>query len=222
MKTRKIHHFLLLAGLLTVLTGLVSAQSTDPARRLKMRSASPDAARERALETQTDERQRVRPAPGFDSFTAGTGLPDTVNRAKEAQEKMLVGSYEATFVSAEDPAAFPPLPALFTFGQGGTFIETDGGGLAATPPPNPTFGSPGHGAWQRIGDNLFAVKFVIIVVNQNGTLALKGTIKLKIRLAANGRSFEGEGTFDFVDADGNPIEGGFGHETVSGTKIDAE
>lgn len=222
MNTERILRTLTHVVLLVALAGLAQAQSNeDRARGLKLRSNDPGAAAER---TRVQERRVATDdqTTGAGDRVEGTGLPDVIERAKAAQEKLLVGSYEATFTSVETPASFPPLPALFTFEQGGMFIETDGGALPGTPPPNQTFGSPGHGSWVRLGDGLFAVKFVIIVVNPDGTLAFKGAIKLTIRLSNDGKSFEGEGTFDFVDTEGNPLEGAFGREKVSGRKIEAE
>ncbi len=44
------------------------------------------------------------------------------------------------------------------------------------------------------------------MAGQGGELPTKGAINLTIRLAWDGKSFEGEGAFDFVDADDNPQE----------------
>jgi len=150
--------------------------------------------------------------------SAQGGLSDLLDREKEA----LVGSWQATFTSSDTPASFPPLPALFTFNPGGSFVETDGGALVASPPPDPTFGSPGHGVWRSLGGRQFALKMIIIVVGGDGTLLGKGTVQLTITLDPDGNHFHGEGTFKFVDADGHPIPGAEGPEKISGQRIEVD
>lgn len=160
-----------------------------------------------------EERQEIQqPSQG--------GILGVLDRARIEQERKLVGSYRATFISGDNPPAFPMLPALITFNSDGTLIETDGGALVPTPPPNPQFGSPGHGVWRRIGDHLYEMKFVVLIVNQDGTLSATGNIKLTIQLERNGRQFEGEGTFSFLDPDGNPLPGGSGAEKIQGRRIE--
>ena len=199
---------LALTGLLSV--SAVQAQSNESLSKwLKFRSAN---AQPLEAEQAAEAREEAAEVPLAKAQASGPNSP----------ERRIVGSFRATFTSAETPASFPPLPALFTFHQGGTFIETDGGGLATTPPPDPLFGSPGHGVWESLDHLRYRVKFALLVVNQDGTLALRGTVRLRIRLSDDGQTFEGEGTFRFVDADGNPIPGGTGPEKVSGRRIEIE
>jgi hypothetical protein len=127
----------------------------------------------------------------------------------------LVGSWRATFTPvAGNPVQFPPLPALFTFTSDGTLVETDGGSLV---PFMDTFGSPGHGVWRKTGRHKFEMKNIIIVVNSDGTLFLTGTIRLTVQLSADGDSFQGGGTFSFVDPNG--VDFGSGPENISGQRI---
>lgn len=127
----------------------------------------------------------------------------------------LVGSWRATFTPVSgDPAQFPPLPALFTFTSDGTLVETDGGSLV---PFMGTFGSPGHGVWRSLGKHRFELKNIILVVNSDGTLFLTGTVHLTLRVSADGNSFQGNGTFSFVDANG--VDFGSGPENISGQRI---
>ena len=127
----------------------------------------------------------------------------------------LVGSWGATFTPISgNPVQFPPLPALFTFTSDRTLVETDGGSLV---PFMNTFGSPGHGVWRKIGKRQFEIKNIIMVVNSDGTLFLTGTIRLTVKVSADGDSFQGTGTFSFLDSHG--VDFGSGPENISGLRI---
>ena len=130
-------------------------------------------------------------------------------------EGALVGSWRATFTPiAGNPVQFPPIPALFTFTSDGTLVETDGGSLV---PFMDTFGSPGHGVWRKIGNRKYEMKNIILVVNSDMTLFLTGTIRLTVRVSADGNSFQGSGTFSFLDENG--VDFGSGPENISGKRI---
>lgn len=144
-----------------------------------------------------------------------SALATAFNRGDEGGEGDLVGSWRATFTPIPgDPAQFPPIPALFTFTSDGTLVETDGGSLV---PFMNTFGSPGHGVWRKIGNHRYEIKNIILVVNSDMTLFLTGTIRLTVKVSANGDSFQGSATFSFLDPNG--VDFGSGPENISGQRI---
>lgn len=131
--------------------------------------------------------------------------------------KSIVGSWYGSFSSPD----FGPLPAMFTFGEDGTVVETDGGELQPAPPDAPYYTGPGHGAWRKSDKNSVVITFMIIAVNPDGTLNSTGKVRLVVTLSS-ADSFSGTGTFAFFDADGNPIEGASGDESIQCTRIKAD
>jgi hypothetical protein len=174
-----------------------------------------------AVSAQAQQRGYVGRRPATNEKKA-INVPDFSIREASAQSGIAdrddsspVGSWRATFTPAlGDPIQFPPLPALFTFLSDGTLVETDGGALA---PVEQTYGSPGHGIWRRIGDRRYEIKNIILVVNADGSLFLTGTIKLVIKISKDGNSFAGEGTYSFLDSDGNDF--GTGAEEINGQRL---
>lgn len=160
--------------------------------------------------------QSTQSQPRDDSQVKASGDQSVSVAPNDADDNGgLVGSWRATFTPVPgDPVQFPPLPALFTFTSDGTLVETDGGSLV---PFMDTFGSPGHGVWRKVGNRRFELKNIILVVNSDGTLFLTGTIRLTVRVSANGDSFQGGGTFSFVDPNG--VDFGSGPENISGQRI---
>jgi hypothetical protein len=135
----------------------------------------------------------------------------------DAPAKSIVGSWYGAFSSPD----FGPLPALFTFSADGTVVETDGGELQPAPPDAPYYTGPGHGAWRKVDKNRVAITFMIIAVNPDGTLNATGKVRLLVTLSGVD-AFSGTGSFAFFDADGNPIDGASGDESIQCTRIKAD
>lgn len=135
----------------------------------------------------------------------------------EGGAKSIVGSWYGAFSSPD----FGPLPAMFTFGEDGTVVETDGGELQPAPPDSPYYTGPGHGAWRKLDKNRVAITFMIIAVNPDGTLNATGKVRLVVTLSG-ADAFSGAGSFAFFDAGGNPIPGASGDESIQCTRIRAD
>jgi hypothetical protein len=148
---------------------------------------------------------------------SATGESESDVQITDAGAKSIVGSWYGSFSSPD----FGPLPAMFTFTEDGTVVETDGGELQPAPPDAPYYTGPGHGAWRKIDKNRVAITFMIIAVNPDGTLNATGKVRLIVTLSG-ADAFSGTGSFAFFDADGNPIEGASGDESIQCTRIKAE
>lgn len=152
---------------------------------------------------------------------AGQSAQSSTNEAdvqiSDVGAKSIAGSWYGSFSSPD----FGPLPAMFTFGDDGTVVETDGGELQPSPPDAPYYTGPGHGAWRKIDKNRVSITFMIIAVNADGTLNSTGKVSLIVSLSG-ADAFSGTGHFAFFDADGNPIEGASGDESIQCTRIKAD
>lgn len=149
--------------------------------------------------------------------TAQSPTSESDVQISDAGAKSIVGSWYGSFSSPD----FGPLPAMFTFGEDGTVVETDGGELQPSPPDAPYYTGPGHGAWRKIDKTRVSITFMIIAVNPDGTLNATGKVQLIVTLSG-ADAFSGTGHFAFFDADGNPIEGASGDESIQCTRIKAD
>lgn len=125
---------------------------------------------------QTVETQETSAAP---LALAGGGILDVIEQAKQAQIKVLVGTWITT-ITPDGSDAPPPFPGLLTFMADGTAL------FSAAGPPIPALGNPGHGAWKRTGDRTFVATFVQLtfadLFHQDGSLKLTLNIKLNEKL----------------------------------------
>lgn len=130
-------------------------------------------------------------ATGVVSATAG-------GKAAAHGSNTLVGSW---MVAVDRGPALPPLKSLQTFARGGGIVETSNGGALVR--------SPGHGAWERIGNRRYATTIVFFRYDpaQNG--AFVGTVKLRreLELDRDGNSFTGVSVAELRDANGNLLPG---------------
>jgi hypothetical protein len=149
--------------------------------------------------------------------TAQSSTNESDVQISDAGAKSIVGSWYGSFTSPD----FGPLPAMFTFTEDGTVVETDGGELQPAPADAPYYTGPGHGAWRKIDKNRVSITFMIIAVNPDGTLNATGKVQLIVTLSG-ADAFSGTGHFAFFDADGNPIEGASGDESIQCTRIKAD
>jgi hypothetical protein len=151
----------------------------------------------------------------FVTFVAAAAFLLTINPESQAADgperdsEQLVGSWSGTFTPAPgDPSQFPPLPALFSFSDDGIMTETDGGSLASPSAQPFSYGSPGHGGWRKSGERHFAVKFLLLAVNMDGTIQVTGTVTLKITVDRLGNAFHGTGHYEFALPDGTIVAAG--------------
>ncbi len=149
-----------------------------------------------------------------------------VLQAQDQSQPPIVGSWQITVSQVANGPQFPPFPGLLTVHADGTVIESDGAN-AALPfaPPNPFCActligiDQGHGAWRRVGDRKYQIKFLQIAVNVNdSSLVLTNTLQFTVDLSGN-NGFQGPGSFALVDAHGMPIQGFSGPEQIEGHRI---
>jgi hypothetical protein len=149
-----------------------------------------------------------------------TTTPATRAAAAPVALDPLVGSWTGAFTDVPtDPQPFPPLPALFSFTSDGVMTETDGGSLSAPAAEPPGYGSPGHGGWRALGAGTYTAKFILLIVNPDGTLEFTGIITMNITVNAGGSSFQGTAHFEFDDPSGALAFAG--DELVAAKKIKA-
>lgn len=153
----------------------------------------------------------------FAGQPAQSSATEAAVQISDVGAKSIAGSWYGSFSSPD----FGPLPAMFTFGEDGTVVETDGGELQPSPPDAPYYTGPGHGAWRKIDKTRVSITFMIIPVNADGTLNSTGKVSLIVTLSG-ADAFSGTGHFAFFDADGTPIEGASGDESVQCTRIKAD
>ena len=138
-------------------------------------------------------------------------------------DKGWVGSWQTTISPiAGDPVQFPALPGLMTINEEKTLIETDGSQLVPAPAgalsSDQLFASGGHGVWREAGAQRFTIKFVQIVVHaSDSTLFGTVTLQFTVKLSQDQKHFQGKGTFNFADVNGNSIFSG--NEQISGEEI---
>ena len=115
----------------------------------------------------------------------------------EPRSRALVGTWDVTL---QLPGA-PPARVLATYNEDGTTVES----AAAAPA---TRGSS-HGAWERIGRDLFSVTRIFFRFNPQ-TGAFLGTTKVNasVRVASDGESFEAVSISELRDPAGALIVGG--------------
>ena len=142
--------------------------------------------------------------------TQGTSGVGATAQNGHAAAKTIVGAW---FVHVT-PTVQPPFVGLITFNDDGNAIETNALTLASS------LESPGHGQWIHLTHRRYALTFVNLEVNPDGSFAGTGRVRSEIHL--NPESDEWNGTFevDIRDPDGNVLVTDSG--TVSGTRIAVE
>lgn len=128
----------------------------------------------------------------------------------EPRSRALVGTWDVTL---QLPGA-PPARVLATYNDDGTTVES----AAASPA---TRGSS-HGAWERIGRDLFSVTRIFFRFNPQ-TGAFLGTTKVNasVRVAPDGESFEAVSISELRDPAGALIVGGL-RGTATATRVHVE
>jgi hypothetical protein len=109
------------------------------------------------------------------------------------------------------PSLQPPFVGLISFNADGNAIETNALTLASS------LESPGHGQWIHVKHRRYALTFVNLEVNPDGSFAGTGTVRSQIQLEPGGDEWSGTFEVDILDPAGNVLFTDSG--TVSGTRI---
>ena len=110
---------------------------------------------------------------------------------------------------------------LLTFANGGTVNETTAPPAPPIPPPVPPppfFRSPGHGVWQRLNWENYAVAIINQRLNPDGTFAGWTRLRASFQLAESGTEITSTGSFEFIDPSGNQTSSGC--STSTGTRFE--
>ena len=127
--------------------------------------------------------------------------------AQNGQAADIVGAW---FVNVT-PTMQSPFVGLITFNDDGNAIETNALTLASS------LESPGHGQWIQVKHRRYALTFVNLEVNPDGSFAGTGRVRSQIQLEPGGDEWRGTFEVDIFDPDGNVLFTDSG--TVSGTRI---
>jgi len=120
-------------------------------------------------------------------------------------------------------AAMKDLEFMYVFNAGGTLTESSNYDGA---PPVP----PAYGVWREVAPKQYEARYLFYITKAPARLeditggggwmpAGHGVFTERIRLAADGRSFESTITYEAFDPAGKPAEGG-GPATGHGVRID--
>ena len=136
--------------------------------------------------------------------------PSTLH-AKDStpHDTTLVGSWFVTVT----PTVMPAFVGLTTIGADGSVIETNALTLASS------LESPGHGRWVRITAHRYALTFVNLEVNPDGSYAGTGKVHATVILTSSGQL---TGTFEVALLDPNGVLLFSDSGTVSGKRIEVE
>jgi len=119
-------------------------------------------------------------------------LPYAADEARPS----IVGAWEVTVVPS-DPG-IPPFLGFYNFFSDGNAIFSSAG------PPLPALGNPGHGAWRRVGSNVFDV-----VIRQNTfdeTLQANGSLRIESRVCLTALNrFVTSDDVKIYDPEGNEV-----------------
>ena len=110
--------------------------------------------------------------------------------------------------------AFPSLPGLFTFNQGGTMSEYGIG-----PGSSPSLRSPGHGVWEREHDwQDYSFAFTFYRYNASGVFLGSQRVRAVLELEASGDQFASRSVVEIRDV--NDTVTGTGCATGVGTRFE--
>jgi hypothetical protein len=125
-------------------------------------------------------------------------------------DKTVVGSWFVTVT----PSVMPAFVGLITSSADGGLIETNALTLASS------LESPGHGQWIRIKPGRYAMTFVNLEVNPDGSFAGTGKVRSTVTLDPSGNELSGTFQVDIFDPNGVLLFSDSG--TVSATRIEVE
>ncbi|MCI0389973.1 MAG: hypothetical protein MOB07_14585 [Acidobacteria bacterium] len=131
-----------------------------------------------------------------------------VEAGSRNDDRRLEGSWFGVATATSVP--LPPLKTLITFTRDGNVIEAHRLFIADSPLGQLML-TPGHGTWDRTGDNEFAATFMVIYEGgpshptSSGVVLFIEKIRLKLRLSSDGNRLTGAVLDEIRDTDGNVI-----------------
>lgn len=140
------------------------------------------------------------------------------------QQERLIGAWRSRLQFASGAfSSVKDLEFMYVFNAGGTLTESSNYDGA---PPVP----PAYGVWRRVGPDQFEAKYAFYITRAPERLedmtggggwlpAGHGVFTERIRLAADGKSFESTMSYEAFDQSGKPVAGG-GNATGHGVRID--
>jgi hypothetical protein len=140
------------------------------------------------------------------------------------QPEDLVGAWRSRLQFTSGAfAVVKDLEFMYVFNAGGTLTESSNYDGA---PPVP----PAYGVWRKVGPDQFEAKYAFYITRAPARLedmtggggwlpAGHGVFTERIRLAADGKSFESTMSYEAFDQSGKPVAGG-GNATGHGVRID--
>ena len=140
------------------------------------------------------------------------------------QQEELAGAWRARLQFASGAfASVKDLEFMYVFNSGGTLTESSNYDGA---PPVP----PAYGVWRKVGPEEFEAKYSFYITRAPARLedmtggggwlpAGSGTFTERIRVSADGKSFESTITYEAFDQQGKPVAGG-GTATGHGVRMD--
>lgn len=139
-------------------------------------------------------------------FLTPASTPVTAQSSEQAlsqsesggNERTLVGSWNllVTLRDCQSGTAFITFPAMMTYNQGGTTLQT------APPEPGGNF-LPGHGAWSHQAGGGYSGAFQFFSLNPDGSVARRTIVRSAITLGKGGDSYTSTDTAEVFDAIGN-------------------
>ncbi len=140
-------------------------------------------------------------------FMITAGLWSITSGADEGEQR-LDGSWSVSVIATSPP--LEPFSSLMTFTRSGGVVESRRLYLPDSP-FGPLLETPGHGEWVRTGSREFTIGFTFLLQgapdNAAAAGALLGTdnIRIRIKLAASGETFNGEFRSEIRDLDDNLV-----------------
>lgn len=135
---------------------------------------------------------------GAVSLTMASGLRAGV---PESEKGSVVGTWftQVTLRNCQTGAEIRSFPALNTFNPGGTLIDT-------TTAVSPALRSPGHGAWEKTGDNTYSSVSWAFLFNPAGVWTASQKITQAIKIE-NGQ-YASTASSQVFDTSGNLLSAG--------------
>jgi hypothetical protein len=137
------------------------------------------------------------------------------NSIVSAQDKTIIGVWR-TVVTQRNCQTGAPIgpgfPGLFTFNEGGTMSE-----YGINPGSNPALRSPGHGVWQRHGQQDYSFIFTYYRYDANGVFIGSQEITAALKFGLGGDEFTTNSAIEVFDVNHNRIGTGCG--IAAGTRF---
>ena len=157
----------------------------------------------------------------FVLINTGHGKPTLNGSAIQSVNSIdsISGSWYFTVTSDSAPAGFR---AMISFGDGGGLVASAQGDILLNPPAGvPPIATAGHGAWARSTNREYVFSFRQIFYNADGSYAGGAKIRNIGTIDKTGMNMAGELTFEYIDANDQPVFSGTGTFTAVRIVADA-